>query len=421
MKLKVLYVHHSPHVAGATMSLFYLLEQLDRKKYDPLVLFNSEDGPAIDMFAKGGIEVLRDPRISFYQHGTMGWLGLRSLRPWELLTRALLLPMSAHRFQHFLRQHPFDLVHLNSSVQIPAALGAKWAGVPVVWHIREVLHSGYLGLRRALVRRCIERCAGAAIAISQYDAAQLIRSDKVHIIYNFVDFRKFDRRLTGHRFRQELSIPPDSVIVGMLGGVGKVKGAQVLIQAAKQVKEDGRRVLFLIAGMPPQGAESPRWWKRSVRRACEASGLLPNVERQCQELIKKHRMGDIVRFVGVRTDVQEMLAACAVIVWPATASHFARPIIEAGAMARPVVASDFPSSRELVCDHHTGLLVPPSDAMALAKAILYLLDHPDEAQKMREAAYALALRRYDARRNAEATFSLYEKVIRENLRRHCGR
>jgi glycosyltransferase involved in cell wall biosynthesis len=110
-----------------------------------------------------------------------------------------------------------------------------------------------------------------------------------------------------------------------------------------------------------------------------------------------------------------MLAASDLLVWPANVSHFARPIIEAGAMARPVVASDFPSSRELVRPGETGLLVPPGDPVSLADAILRVLRNPDEERRMGEAGYRLARERYDARVNTEAIVSIYEKVLAGRL------
>ena len=407
---RILYVQHYSGLGGSPLSLLYLVEQLDRQRYTPMVLFNSQRGPAIELFSAQGVEVCCDPRISTYQHGQGAWLSLRSLRPWEIMTKMLQIWPSTYRFRQFLESQPCDLVHLNSMVQIPAALGAKSAGVPVVWHIREEIHPGYLGLRRALVRRCVDHCATAVIAISKQNADQLIPSPKVRVIYNFVNFNHFDRRRTGTRFREALGIAPNRPLVVTLGGATHSKGTDVFVEAAARVRQAYPNVLFLIAGTPPQG-ESPSRMNRTLRRAVECLGRLPNLGRRTLALIAQHCLHDTVRFVGMRSDVPEMLAASAMVVWPATVSHFGRPIIEAGAMARPVIASDFPSSRELVQPGETGLLVPPSDPHQLAEAIQFLLDHPAEARRMGETGYQLARERYDARMNAAATFAVYDEVL----------
>ncbi|MBU4480575.1 glycosyltransferase, partial [Patescibacteria group bacterium] len=167
----------------------------------------------------------------------------------------------------------------------------------------------------------------------------------------------------------------------------------------------------------PQNDRSPSRLKHFLRRCGEEVGYLDNPERKALSIIQSNHLENVVRFIGMRSDVPEMLAACKMLVWPASASHFARPIIEAGAMARPVVASDFPSSRELVQPGKTGLLFPTGDASTLAAAILRLLDNPDEASRMGEAGYVLARQRYDARVNAAATFAVYEDVLKKHSKK----
>lgn len=407
---RVLYVHHAADLGGASLSMLDVIGALDRARYAPEVLFNCVPGSVRAPFEERDIPIFVDPSISCFPHAQGAWLSLRSLRPWEIVTRALAVWPSARRFRKFLQEHPCDLVHLNSIVQIPAAIGARQAGVPVVWHIREELHPGYIGLRRAWVRRCVDRCADGVIAISRYNAAQLTPNSRISVVYNFLDFERFDRKLSGAAFRRQLGIAEDVPLVLMLGGVVHSKGADVLLTAAVRVHESRPDIVFVIAGLPP-GEESPRFLKRILRRLAERTGLIPSVERRVQSLIHRQGWKGETRFVGLRRDVAEMLAACAVLVWPATVSHFARPIIEAGAMERPVVASDFPSSREIVLDETTGILVPARDPAALAGAILRLIERPDEARRMGEAAYALARERYDARRNAAAIVTLYDAIL----------
>jgi glycosyltransferase involved in cell wall biosynthesis len=409
-KRRILYVHHAADLGGASLSLLSLIDRLDKQRYAPTVLFNCQPQSVLLPFRERGIPFDIDPAISTYPHAQGAWLGLRSLRPWEIVTRSFQVRPASRRFREYLASHPCDLVHLNSMVQVPAALGAWKAGVPVVWHIREELHPGYLGLRRAWIRRCIERCATHAIVISKQNAAQLPPGLRTTVVYNSVDFDLFDRSITGRRFRSDLGLSEDVPLVGMLGGVLDSKGADVFTDAARLVRRSRPKVVFLIAGIPP-GGESPSALKRIARRLAEGSRLVPSTERRTLGLIRRHGLTKSVRIIGMRRDIPDMLAACAILVWPASVSHFARPIIEAGAMARPVIASDFPSSRELVVDGETGLLTPPGDPGRLAEAILRLLDHPDDALRMGEQGHALARERYDSLRNARAVLAIYDSIL----------
>jgi glycosyltransferase involved in cell wall biosynthesis len=91
--------------------------------------------------------------------------------------------------------------------------------------------------------------------------------------------------------------------------------------------------------------------------------------------------------------VREELARAAVVVVPvlrtAMTERHTSPLkaFEAMAAGRPLVASDLPSSREILRDGENALLVPPGDAPALAAALGRLLDDPLLARRLAEAAW----------------------------------
>jgi glycosyltransferase involved in cell wall biosynthesis len=311
----------------------------------------------------------------------------------------------------FLRQRSFDIVHLNTALLIGEGVGARWAKTKVAWHVREQLYRGLLGLRYEAVRGIIASCSEAIIAISNCVATPWDGHPGVRVVYNFVDFGQFDRRISGEGFRRAASIPPDRPIVLMLGGVVASKGADILVEAASRIHRRRPEIHFVIAGYSPTASHSSSAVKRVLRRLAEGVRLVPNMGNRVARQMDLHGLASHVHFVGPRRDIPELLAACSVVVWPATVAHFARPIIEAGAMARPVVASDFRATREIVESGATGRLVPPGDARALAGAIVDLIEHPVEARAMGERAYAIARERYDARRNAAEVFGIYDRML----------
>ena len=97
--------------------------------------------------------------------------------------------------------------------------------------------------------------------------------------------------------------------------------------------------------------------------------------------------------------------------FPSTVPHFARPIIEASAMAKPVVASDIGGPRELVVPDETGLLIPPDDPEQLAAAIVSLLDDPELMIQMGENGYRRAINKFDAQANSKRTFAVYDELL----------
>lgn len=61
----------------------------------------------------------------------------------------------------------------------------------------------------------------------------------------------------------------------------------------------------------------------------------------------------------------------------------------------PIVASDFPEIRKVVREAECGVLVDPTDSDAIAEAIVYLMEHPEEARRMGENGQRAVLERYN--------------------------
>ena len=406
---RILYVQHTAAIGGATVSLFDLVRRLDQSRYEPSALFLQE-GPAVSLLRGQGVETHVDQRISYYPHGEGAYFPVRGFRPWRQFTQLFNIWPSARRMRDFLDTHPVDLVHINTSVQIPALWGTHLAGVPVIFHVREVLRRGNVGIRRELIRWAIDRWADRVIAIANHNAAQLRPNSRVRVIYDYVDFGEFDRSLQGDAVRAECRLGTDAPVIGMLGGIVPHKGLLPFLRAACIVHQHRPDVRFLMAGEAPQ-PDLPISRRRRARHRLEDILSIPNLNRDVPAYIEAEGLQDSVIFTGTRLDIAPVIAAMDVLVFPATVSHFARPIIEAGAMAKPVIASDFPSTREIVTHGETGLLVPPEDPQALAEAMLRILDDPLQARSMGEAGYEQARQKFDARKNAPAIFHVYEELL----------
>lgn len=398
---RILYIHHGGGIGGAPLSLLYLLRQLDRSRYEPIVV-TLRPGPVVALYQAEGIETHIAPHISDFSHTTLEWYGESDL--WRLPGKLALLGPSIWHARRLIERIAPVMVHLNSSTLVAPAIGSFLAGVPVIWHIREPLAKGYTGLRRAFLRWAIHRYATRAIAISQYDAIQLIPNGRVRVVYNFVDFSQFDRALDGAAIRAEFGISSDAPVIAMLGGVARPKGTLTFVQAMAQVKTAYPSAHGLIVG-----PELPASHQLSIKELAKQILGTDAYARSVAQALSK--VPGRVILTGVRNDVPQILAASDILVFPSTVPHFARPVIEAAAMAKPAVASDLGGPQELIVHQQTGLLVPPGDPDALAQGILTLLSDRALAQAMGEAAYRRAREHFDAAHNAAKTMAIYEEVL----------
>jgi glycosyltransferase involved in cell wall biosynthesis len=163
------------------------------------------------------------------------------------------------------------------------------------------------------------------------------------------------------------------------------KGHQTFLDAATRlVREVKRPIHFVIAG-------------EGTMRV-----VLP-------DMIKEAGLEDKVTLLGHRTDVPNLLASLDVLVLPSYA-HEGIPqiILQAQAMARPVVATTIGGIPEVVEDGVTGLLVPPRDDAALAEKISAILDDSALADRLRHAGRAQIEARYSLDAMGEQLLAIYE-------------
>lgn len=404
MTRRVLYFHHGGAIGGAPLSLLYLLERIDRTQYEPIVVTLSA-GPVSRLYEAAGIETHVCEDIAAFSHTELEWYGGRQAL-WRLPLQAAKYPASVRAARRVIQRFRPALVHLNSSTLAAAARAARREGVPVVWHIREPLAAGYLGVRRTWLQRRVSRDAAAVIAISTHDSGRLRASPKTKVVYNFVDFARFDRRRRSSSAKTAQDIARDRPVVVMLGGTAAAKGTLTFVRAAQIVCRDVPNALFVIAGRPPStGAR--RGAKGLIRRALGIDAYDDAVSAASAALVAAGQL----RFAGIQEDVVPLLASADALVFPAAVPHFGRPLIEAAAMGLPAIASSLGSASEVVVDAITGHLVPPSNPPALARAVLALLSDPRRAAAMGEAAYLRARRLFDADVNARATFDVYREVL----------
>jgi glycosyltransferase involved in cell wall biosynthesis len=112
-------------------------------------------------------------------------------------------------------------------------------------------------------------------------------------------------------------------------------------------------------------------------------------------LLALHNTG-VIEFLGQQSDVRPYLAECSVFVLPSFYREGTpRTILEALAMAKPVVTTDNVGCRETVSDGENGFLVPVKDAKALASALRKFVDSPSLINQMGQASLAMARERYD--------------------------
>jgi glycosyltransferase involved in cell wall biosynthesis len=285
------------------------------------------------------------------------------------------------------RQRDVALVHTNTSVTLGGAAAARIAGVPHVWHVREI----YAGFERwwPAYRRLLVT-ADALPCVSAATAAQFAEKDPALVVPDGLAAPPARGERTASR--AAVGVDGDAFTVAALGRISAWKGQEVLLRALATPALAEAGAVGVVAGSA---------WRGEERR-----------ERELHELARRLGIEDRVRFLGFRDDVGTVLGAADVVVIPSTQPDpLPNAALEAGAAGCCVVAADHGGLPDMIRDGATGRLVPPGDHQALAGVLAELAADADLRAVLGAAAQHDLAIRFAPDALLKRTQALYDELV----------
>ena len=386
--MNILFIHHGKGIGGAPLSLLNLLKELKNHGYKLKVLF-IYDSDVVNLFREEKIEleVLNQKFYKYfykyYGHSEAGyykWFQLLA-QSWRLISWLL----SAFYFtKKILKKENPDILHLNSSVLTDWCLASRNIKAKKIIHIREPLAKGYFGIRRNIIRYIYSKYCDHIIAISKDNLERVNLPAKSSLVYNTIDFKIFNFK------KCAVYHCDDHFKLLYLGGLHKAKGFNILVDALKYLDHN---IQIIFCGYYSDSSWIKLLFSKMHKKLKIAKGL------------------ENVKILGVVNDIQNIMAKVDLVIFPATIPHFARPIIEAGAMGKPVIASDLPGMEELVINNETGLLVEPNNPKSLAISINELCRDQARCKKLGENGYKRAMELFTVQVAVKKIMDIYESVL----------
>lgn len=197
-------------------------------------------------------------------------------------------------------------------------------------------------------------------------------------------------------FRSAGALPPDAE-VGILAGSGVE-----LDHFCPAPLPAGAHFLMASRLMGDKGIREFAFAAAEVRSAWpDAEITLAGFFDSSPDSIAKNELETMieqgVRYVGHLDDVRPAIRACGIYVLPSYREGTPRSVLEAMAMGRAIITTDAPGCRQTVVHGRNGLLVPPRDGPALAKAMIELAMDPDRVARMGVESRRIAEERFDVR------------------------
>ena len=274
------------------------------------------------------------------------------------------------------RRRGCDVVHAHGrSAAWSACVAARMAGVPFLtsWHKGFREQNAFKHLYNGVMARGDRVIAPSEQIADLIVARHRTPRERISVIPSAVDLDRFDSTaLTIERIaaaRRAWGVDDDTHVILVAGRMLRRKGHHVVVQAARRLKDMGvTNVLFVFAG--------------------EDSGR-SRYSGELWELVLATGTADIVRLTARAADMPAAYGAATALVSAAIQPEgVQRTILEALAMARPVVVSDLAAGPDIVLappavaeERMTGLRFAAGDDAALAAALVRLLAMPDAARR----------------------------------------
>jgi glycosyltransferase involved in cell wall biosynthesis len=328
-----------------------------------------------------------------YHFAQLGILRRKYLRPRAIVPLIVGMVRGAVYVASTARRRRVALVYTNTFVTVSGAVGGKLAGVPVLWHIREIV--AMARPVRWLLLKALGFCADRVVCISKAVRDSILAEaphlkEKLVVIYNAVSIA--ESRGTEIGLREELMISPESPLVGMVGRISHWKGQEVLAEAAALMLQSHPDAHFVAVGS---------YFADEAHYLVKLTSLIGSLGLQGR-----------FHIVDYRSNVTDVYRSLDVFVLPSVKPEpFGRVTVEAMMQARPVVATNHGGTCELIQDGTTGMLVPPSDPKALAAAIVQLLEDRTLRNQIGLAAAVYAREHFSLPRYSTQIRSLIDEMV----------
>ena len=260
-----------------------------------------------------------------------------------------------HRMVAVLNRKTIDVVHTHMSRAHIFGVLLRWfGGVPCVATAHNRLFQPHWMFNDLVI-------AVSDATRRYHETYNLVRSDRIVTVRNFIDYDRFAGVpfTAREEVRRELKIDLASRVIGIVGSVIPKKGQIYAVRAVPKILAGSPLTKLLLVG------------------EIGHQGYADDIRRTAAEL----GVADQIVWAGERDDVNRILAAVDVSVSPSLGEALGMTILESMAAGRPVVASNVGGIPECVQPGKTGILVPPRDSQALARAVTRLF--ADQALRAR--------------------------------------
>ena len=283
----------------------------------------------------------------------------------------------------FIKFSQADILHIHTAhAHLVGGIAGRMKGKPIV--VTRRVDFPVKG--RFKYNRFADKIIAISRAVKRVLIEGRVNEDKIAVIPSGIDTKKFDNVKRADYLFREFNIPDKRLMIGTIAHLTDHKGHTYLLDAIPQVLKEFPHSFFLFVG----------------------DGELKDFLKTKSRILG---IRDKVFLTGFREDIPEILSILDLFVLPSHLEGLCTSLMDAMCMEVPIVATTAGGIPEVIENEKTGLLVPPKNPSALAKAIIELLKDKNKREMFVSEGKKKVLKEFTASNMVEAVEKVYLSLI----------
>ncbi|NHM02732.1 glycosyltransferase family 4 protein [Flavobacterium difficile] len=357
----ILFIHQSAELYGSDKTLLYLVVNLDKNKFYPIVILPN-DGPLKKELEKENIKVIITPVLKLHR---------KMFTPSNLLQFINDFFKGIKTIKSIKKQHKIDFIYSNTLAVLLGFFYCFFHKTKHIWHVHEIIESPKIFAK--LFRLLLNNSTNTFVIHNSIATSNFWNcKGKNVVIWNGIDTFPELKNEEKDTIRRIILNTDSELVLALVGRISRWKGQMLLLEVFNELIQTHQNIKLVYIGSTPPNQEH----------------FLSSLNDKIGEynLIKK------VEIIPFQENINQLWQSIDVAIVPSTEPEpFGMVAIEAMMAQKPVVAANHGGLTEIVVNNQTGFLVEPNNKTALKEALEKLIYNPELRKTFGEQGYQRAV------------------------------
>ncbi len=378
----VLFIHQSAELYGSDKTLLFLVKNLDKTNYFPVVVIPSE-GPLKTELEKTGCKVVIAPVLKLYR---------KMFSPANLFRFIRDIQNGLKTLKELHQQHHFDVIYSNTLAVLLGTFFARKSKIKHLWHVHEIIESPKLFTKLfvyLLKHKSTTTLVYNSLATATFWNQNPEMKAKTHVVHNGLEIPKETPQDTIVALRKDyFKVSQDEVVIGLVGRISRWKGQLVLLKAFEMIQQNYPQARLVFIGSPPPAQNH----------------FLETLQHE----ITSRNLNEKAIIIPFQETISAFWSSIDIAVVASTEPEpFGLVAVEAMLAKKPVIGANHGGLTEIIEEGQTGFLVTPKSETDLAEKLALLIQNKTLREEMGEKGNLRATKYF----SVESYVSSFEKLF----------